>query len=156
MADEIGMIVGSLKPMRFVLTVCGILALACWPLVCMGDAPRQAKPKPTVVLNAGTQADADAALAVVEKYLALWEQRKHEQACALVAEPVRAQFAERMKKRGIELKRIDDLRLFERKGVLVARVHASIAPWPDRKDLESQGIGIDMVFRDGKWWVTAR
>jgi hypothetical protein len=130
---------------------------ACWAALCWADSPlAQEKPKPKVVLDAGTEADAEAAIALVEKFLGFWDQRKYEEASALVAEPVRKQFVEHMKKRAIKLMSVDDVRLFKRDDLLLARVHASVAPSPDRKDLKKQEIGIDMVFRDGNWWVTAR
>ena len=73
----------------------------------------------------------------------------------LVDEPLRKQFVEHMKKRVIELQGVDDVRLYKRDDLLLARVWAAVAPSPERKDLKKQQIGLDMVFRDGKWWVTA-
>ena len=56
----------------------------------------------------------------------------------------------------IKLQSIDRIRLFKPRDQLLARVHASKDPSPSRKDLKKQEFGIDMVFRDGKWWVTVR
>jgi len=74
----------------------------------------------------------------------------------VVDERVRRGFADEMMKRPIDLKSIDDVRLFKPRERLLARVHASVAPSPDRKDLQTHGIGIDMVYLEGRWWVTAR
>jgi hypothetical protein len=142
---------------RLIAWVLGVSAIASWPALCNADAPpRLEKPKPKVVLEAGTQADADAAIAVMEKFLGLWDERKYEEASKLVAEPVRKLFVENMPKRHIEFRRVDDVRLFKRDEMLLAYLHASVAPSPERKDLKKQEIGMDMVFYDGMWWVTKR
>jgi hypothetical protein len=134
-----------------------VFLLACWPSLDWADSTAtQGTSKPKVTLDAGTQTDADAAIAVMEKFLGLWDERKYEEASKLVAEPVRKLFVENMPKRDIEFKSVDDIHLFKRDEILLARVHASLAPSPERKDLKKQEIGMDMVYRDGKWWVTAR
>ena len=145
---------GNLKRSRLVAALC-VVALACG-FVLFKARPRPAwgGPKPKVVLGAGTQQDADAAIAVAEKFLWAWDQREYARASELVDERVREQFAEKMKKRPIELKSIDDIRLFKPREWMLARVHASVAPSPDRKDLQTQGIAIDMVYFNKKWWVT--
>lgn len=138
-------------------TLLGVAALIFNSVPCKADkAAAQEALMPKVILNGGTQEDANGAIAVAEKFLRLWEQNKYEQACVLVAEPVRKQFEQHMKKRPIELQTVRDIRLFSHKDRLFARVHAWVAPWPSRKDLTKQGIGIDMVFQDGKWWITVR
>jgi hypothetical protein len=135
----------------------GVLAFACRPALCNADEPaREEKPKPKVVLDAGTQEDADAALAVIEKFLGLWQERKYDEASKLVTERVREEWVKTMKRSAIKLQRIEDIRLFKPRDELVARVHVFVDPNPDRKDLKKQEKGLDMVFRDGKWWVTAR
>lgn len=47
-----------------------------------------------------------------------------------------------------ELKNFDDFDVFKHKDRLLGRVHITVAP--------KQGMGIDMEFLDGKWWITAR
>jgi len=131
-----------------------VLALTV-PCIAVSPATQET-PGPKVVLDAGTQAEADSAIAVVKKFLGFWDERRYDEACALVDEPVREQFEEHMKKRAIELKSVDDIRLYKVNDNLLARAHASVGPSPDRKELKKQEIGIDMVFRDGKWWIAAR
>jgi hypothetical protein len=135
----------------------GFIAYASWGASATADSPPRAeKAKPKVNLQAGRQEDADAAAAVMEKFLGLWSQRKHEEAAMLVAEPLRKTFADHMPKRNIEFQSVDDVRLSQSGQFLIARVHASIAPSPERKDLRKQEIGLDMILQDGKWWVTKR
>jgi len=89
-----------------------------------------------------------AMLAVCRRFVALWQDGKTEEAAALVVEPARKQFVAQMIKKKIELKTFDDVRVFKHKDRLLGRVHITVAP--------TQGMGIDMEFQDGKWWITAR
>jgi hypothetical protein len=135
----------------------GIVTLLIETAPCRADVPAvEKKPKPKVNLHAGTQADADAAAAVIERFLSLWTQRKHDEAAKLVDEPVRKAFADNLRKREITFQSLNDISLRLQGDILVARVHAFIAPSADRPDLKHQEIGLDMVSRDGKWWVTKR
>jgi len=89
-----------------------------------------------------------AMLAVCRRFVALWEDGKSEEAAALVVEPVRKQFVAEMTRKKIELKNFDDVDVFKHKDRLLGRVHITVAP--------KQGMGIDMEFLNGKWWITAR
>ena len=104
--------------------------------------------KPKIILDAGTQEDAEQALAVCREWLTLWQDGKIEKASRLVMDPVRKPFAADMKKRKIELKSIDDIRIYKNRDRLLGRFHITVAP--------KQGMGIDMEFQNGKWWITAR
>jgi hypothetical protein len=101
---------------------------------------------PNVTLKAGAQKDADAALAVLRRFLQLWEEDKYEKASLLVVEPLRKEFIAHLQNRPIELKSIDDITIYEAKDGFGARVHIAVVP--------KGGIGMDMVFQDGKWWIT--
>ena len=134
-----------------------VSTLASWSTPSKAEPPAtQETPKPEVVLDAGTEADAAAAVGVVDKFLRFWDERNFDKAAALVAEPVRDRFLEEMKEKPIKLQSIDRIRLFKPHDQLLARVHASKDPSPSRKDLKKQEFAIDMVFLDEKWWVTAR
>ena len=136
----------SLLRLLFAFLV-NVIALEFQSLPCAADtAPRENPRKPKIVLDAGMQGDAEAAIVVVERFLGIWEQRKHDQASALVSEPVRKQAEQELRRRQIQLISLDDIRLYMHKGVLLARVHVSVVPSPDRKDLVKEEIGIDMIF----------
>jgi hypothetical protein len=53
-----------------------------------------------------------------------------------------------MKKRKMDLKSVDDIRIFKHRERLLGRVHVTSSP--------KQGMGIDMEFQNDKWWITAR
>lgn len=150
------------RTLRKIDRSCWILLLLCWwgataRLVAEEPAVAEAK-KPEVTLDAGTQADAEAALAVAGQFLKLWEDKKYEEAGKLALEPIREGFDKEMRKSPIKLQRIEKILLRKsRSGEgLAARVHFLQDPPPTRKDLKSVTQALDMVLHEGKWVLTAR
>ena len=109
--------------------------------------------QPKVTLDHGTQEDADAALKVLRRFLSSWEARKYSDTLKEVYPAVREGHKKEMKKRPFKLQKIEDIRLSKRRNVIRARIHVAADPSPSRADLKKRGIGIDMIFLDGRWWI---
>lgn len=108
-------------------------------------------------VDAGTQADADAALKTANEFLVLWNDGKLDQAADMVEPRLRTPMLAEMKRKVIKLQSIDDLRIFSSsKNAILGRVHFASDPKPGRPDLNKSQSAIDMVLIDGKWWITAR
>lgn len=127
------------------LVLCAIAL--CSRAVATGGAETSAT-TPKVILEGGTQKDAEGAVAVCREWLSLWQSKRYEKASLLVVEPGRKSMLAHMRQRPIELKSVDDVRIFTYKERLIARVHCTVAP--------KQVIGVDMEYQYAKWWITAR
>lgn len=100
---------------------------------------------PKVTLKDATREDSDAALALLRSFLALWQEGKLAEAAEFVDERIRHGYLEEMKKEPMRLRSIDDMTLTMRNGQGRARVHITRS--------KGGGLGLDMIFRDGKWWI---
>jgi HEAT repeat protein len=101
---------------------------------------------PKVTFQDATRDDADAALAMLRTFLDLWQNKEYTKAEALVDERVRLGWRKQMEQRTMSLRSIDDINVFKSKDMLRARAHISTAP--------KGGLGLDLMFIDGKWWMT--
>jgi HEAT repeat protein len=99
-----------------------------------------------VTLEDATADDADAALAILRKFLGHWEKQEFAKAELLVDERLRQGWRKQMEKRPMALRSIDDIRVFRHKETLRARVHFTSMP--------NQGHGLDMIFKEAKWWIS--
>jgi len=109
--------------------------------------------KTKVTLDHGTQEDAKAALKVLRRFLSNWEARKYSDALKDVYPALRDEHKKEMKKRPFKLQRIEDIRLSKRRDVIRARIHVAADPSPPRADRKKRGIGIDMIYVEGRWWI---
>lgn len=137
-----------------------------WPVVlflfvvaCVAEQPAAVDYTANTKLkvDAGTQADADAALKTANEFLVLWNDGKVEQAAELVEPRLRPPMLAEMKRKVIKLQSIDEVRVFSgTKNAILGRVRFARDPGPQRPDLKKQETMIDMILIDGKWWITAR
>ena len=134
------------------------LLLCWWGATAQLTAEAPEPEKAEVVLQAGTQADAEAALVVAKKILKFWEEKNYEEARKLVHEPVRDAAEKEMRRDSFKLQRIEKITLRKSRtgDQLVARLQVLGDPPPRRPELKSSTQMMDMIFLDGKWWMTAR
>ncbi len=99
-----------------------------------------------ITFKDATQEDADAALTMLRTFINHWQNKDYKKAEALVDERLRFAWRKQMERRLMHLQSIDDIRVIKHKDILRARAHISIAP--------KGGLGLDLIFRDGKWWMT--
>lgn len=131
-----------------------VVSILCVASITVGNAAGENEfPQPKVTLDHGTQEDADAALKVLQRFLSSWEARKYSDALKEVYPAVRKGHEKEMKKRSFKLQRIEAIRLSKRKDVVRARIRVAADPSPPRAARKKRGIGIDMIFLDGRWWV---
>jgi hypothetical protein len=111
--------------------------------------PREVSRAPKILLGPGTQQDADAAFAVASQFLESWQMGQYEKASLFVAESLRGRFIAYIKNRKITLETIEEIMMYQGTSTkaLRARVQFTSAP--------NQRRSIDMIFQNGKWWITA-
>lgn len=109
--------------------------------------------EPEIILDHGTKADAQAALKVLQRFLDNWEARKYSDALKEVHPALREGHKKEMKNRSFKLQRVEDIKLSKRRDVFRARIHVAADPSPPRADRKKRGIGIDMIFIEGRWWI---
>ena len=99
-------------------------------------------------MDGGTaeEAEAEAALARVRAFTTAWEKGQFEEATAMVDERLRLAFREEMEREPLRVRAIEDLRVFRNRGDLRGRAGVAKAP--------KGGVSLDLVFRDGQWWIT--
>ncbi len=110
-------------------------------------APANENPKePEILLEDSTAEEAEAAMARVRAFVTAWEKGTLDEAAAMVDERLRLAFRKEMGRDPLRVRAIESLRVFRSRGALRAR--ARIAKGP------KGGVSLDLVFREGQWWIT--
>ena len=85
-------------------------------------------------------------MARVREFVTAWEKGKLDEAAAMVDERLRLAYRTEMGRDPLRVRSIKSLRVFRNRGELWARAGIAKAP--------KGGVSLDLVFRDGEWWIT--
>jgi len=110
--------------------------------------PKEVSRAPKILLGPGTQQDADAALAIASQFLESWQSGQYEKASLLVVESLRGRFIAYIKKRKITLEAIEEIMMYQGTSTKALRARVQFTSAPDQRR------SIDMIFQNGKWWIT--
>lgn len=107
---------------------------------------RQEPSDPEILLEGGNAEEGKAALARARAFLAAWKARDYDEALLMVDGRLRLAFRREMVGEPLKDPAINKLRIFRRRGDLRARAQVTRA--------NQGGMALDLVFREGKWWIT--